>query len=70
MKVFTCINHDIYWPVGGASVIIAKNKRAAKRLLDAALVAKKLKPSSEEPYTLVELDVETSKAHILRDGNY
>lgn len=69
MKVFTCNDHNGYWPVGTASVIVAEDKDVATRLLDVALKDKKLKPSELEAYTLVELDTRNPGAFILNDGN-
>lgn len=70
MRFYSCTNHDTFCPVGAASVIVAANKGHAKRLLDKALKDKNLKPSIEEPYDLVEIDITKSQAVILWDGNY
>lgn len=69
MKVFVTTNHDVHYPVGAASVVLARSEREAKTLLDAALVARGLKPSDEHPYTLEELD-DSPQAQILVNGDY
>lgn len=70
MKIFTCTDHDSHYPVGVASVIVAKDRREAKRLLDAELVAEGLKPWKEEKYTLEELPLHYKHAVILNNGEY
>lgn len=69
MKVFTCKDHDTFYPVGGASVIIANDWNEAVSLLDAALIKEGLKPRAERPYTLQELP-ESPVAVVLNDGEY
>jgi hypothetical protein len=70
MKIFTCTDHDGHNPVGVASVVIAKDRRAAKRLLDKELVDQGLKPWKEEKYTLTELWTGQEAALILHNGSY
>ena len=72
MKLFTCTDHDGFWPVGVASVIIAPNKKRAQELLDAELLERNLMTfaQQEEPYELIEVPLNKSKAIILCDGNY
>lgn len=67
MKIFTCTDHKGLWPVGVASVVVARDKYEARTLLDAELVARKLEVT---PYVLKELDTETPAAHVLHDGGY
>lgn len=69
MKIFICTDHDSVW-VGGASVIIAKSKKGAIKLLNKALTEKGLKPFSEMPYELKVISGAEQAAHILRDGDY
>jgi len=69
MKVYVCTDHDTHYPVGGASVVIARTKPAAKIMLDRKLESVGLKTSKEKPYTLKELLLEPG-ACILNDGNY
>lgn len=67
MKAWTCTDHDYFWPVGVASVIVAETEEEARELLDAALLKRGLKTT---PYTLEELDLTKPSAQILQDGNY
>lgn len=70
MKIFTCTNHDTHWPIGGASIIIAKDRKQGKKLLDKELESQGLKPFKQEPYTLVEISSNKARAIILCDGEY
>lgn len=70
VKVFTCIDHDLHYPVGCASVVVAEDEPSARFLLDDALVERGLKPFSRSPYTLVELNTSEQRAVVLADGNY
>ncbi len=70
MKIYTCNDHDTINPVGGASVIVAKDKQHAIRKLDRQLKERGLKGYCEEPYTLDELDISKPQAIILHDGDY
>jgi len=75
LRVFICTDHDCYWPVGVASVVVAEDEEGARALLDAALVGRNgpkggLQPHAESPYTLQELDVTRPGAQILLDGDY
>ncbi len=70
MKVFVCTDHDNRWPTGCASVVVAKDEADATELLDVGLTKRGLKPSSEEPYTLIEIDTDMRGAYILHDGEY
>ncbi len=70
MNVYICTDHDSVYPTGVASVIVAKDMRAAESLLDAALAAKGLKPRAQQSYTLYPLDTDAPGAHILQDGDY
>lgn len=67
MKVFTCKDHDTRWPVGGSSIIVAKDRRKARRLLNKVLKENGLKPGG---FSLQEVDLSTSHVTILNDGDY
>lgn len=69
LKLFTCLDHDSVW-IGGASIIIAEDKRQARRLLDEALDQQNLKVFQQDPYTLKQVRMNKAKAIILRDGDY
>lgn len=69
MKIYTCTDHDSVW-VGGASVIIAKSRKGAIKLLDKELTARGLKPFAESPYELKVVSGTEQAAYILDDGDY
>lgn len=66
LHVYVSTDHDVHWPVGGASVVVARNPVEARGLLDAELTAHGLNPN--KPYTLVELRGPIAK--VLNDGQY
>jgi len=68
MKTFICTDHDGHWPVGVASVVKAKDRRRAKKLLDDLLKADGLQTSKTKSYTLEE--VKDDSAIILCNGDY
>ena len=71
MNVWTCTDHDGFWPVGVASVVVAETEREARAALDKALRARGLKDWKGYNYTLQRLDVGTVPvAAILNDGEY
>jgi len=70
MKVFTCTDHDGHWPIGVASVIVAKDKRQARKLLDKELVVRGLLPRAEQEYTLDEVSLDVAQALVLQGGDY
>ena len=70
MKLYTCTDHDYHWPVGVASIVLARNVEEARNLLDEKLIEHGLKPCKEKPYTLVKLPQAKPTAMILNDGNY
>lgn len=67
MKVFTCDNHDGFYPVGVASVIVAETEEEAAELLKVELREREL---GADDFTLIELDTSASRAVVLQDGNY
>lgn len=70
MKVYTCTDHDCHYPVGVASVVVARDVLEAQQLLDAALIADGLRPWKDKSYTLTELPLVDAKAVILDNGEY
>ena len=70
LKIYICTDHDGHWPVGVASVITAKDKREAKKLLDKELIADGLTPFKENSYNLTEIENNKSEAYILNNGSY
>jgi hypothetical protein len=74
-KLFHCTDHDTFYPVGGASIVIAKNVEHAQKLLDEALESIGLKGNDSVRYCLYEVEgvkIKTKNPHaiILCDGNY
>jgi hypothetical protein len=69
-KVYICTDHDGHYPVGVASVVVAWNETHARQLLDESLIQNGLKPYADHPYTLTALDLHTSYAGVLRNGDY
>lgn len=70
MKLYAVTDHDGFWPVGTASIVMAKDEDHARRLLDAELKLKGLKTSEDVPYSLCQVPQTMPKAIILNDGNY
>lgn len=67
MNVYTCNDHDGYWPVGAASVIVARSEDEARELLRNKLRSMKLGTGD---FTLVELDLDKEGVTVLCDGDY
>lgn len=67
LKVFTCNDHDGFYPVGVASVIVAQTEEEAAELLKVELRKREL---GTDDFTLIELDMSISRAVVLQDGNY
>ncbi len=70
MKLFICDDHDCIWPVGVASIVWAKDKPQAKRLLDKQLMRCNLEPYKKSPYTLKEVSLLKPVAIVIRTGDY
>ncbi len=70
MKLYICTDHACHYPVGVASVVVAADVDRARELLDLALIARGLKGSEREPYTLIEMDLREEGARVLCDGEY
>ena len=70
MRIFTCTNHDGFWPVGVASVVVAEDEEHAGLLLDSVLAELGLQVRAESPYTLQEISTGNAMAIVLRDGKY
>jgi hypothetical protein len=73
MKVYVTTEHDTHYPVGGASIAIASDEKAARKVLDELLMSDGLKPSSQHPYTFIVIDITNihkPTAMILNSGDY
>ena len=68
LKVYSVSDHDSSLPWSAGSVVIAKNRAEARRILDKELVRRSLAPSSEKPYTLVEVPLDRPFASVLAEG--
>jgi hypothetical protein len=67
MKVWYSTDHDSFYPVGCAIVVLAEDKRKARSLLKKEL--KRIGLNEKKPFTLCELKEEDG-AVVLIDGNY
>lgn len=67
MKVFTCDDHEGYWPVGTASIVVAENEEEAHKILYEKLKSINL---VDNDFTLKELDTSKPNVVVLRDGDY
>lgn len=67
MRLWTCVDHEGYWPTGVASVVIANTEGEARALLSAALREKSL---DDQVFTLQEVDLARTGAYVLNDGNH
>ena len=68
LRLWVCTDHDTHWPVGGASVVLARNPSEARMYLRKALEDEGLDGS--KPFKLIEINVTTPGARVLADGNY
>ena len=69
-RVWICQDHDLHWPIGGGSVVIAENVVEARKLLDKKLISHGLKPYEEKSYTFRSYSMNRKQAHIISDGDY
>lgn len=69
LRVFWCTNHDGVF-LSGSSIVVAHDAEEATRLLDAALIAKNLKPFDQHGYLLVEMVMTKPHAVVMWDGDY
>lgn len=69
-RIFVCTNFRGYWPVGVASLVIAKDKREAKKLLDQKLRDAGIPIEGDGDYTLTEINIDSPGAVILNDGKF
>jgi hypothetical protein len=68
MNVYTCTDHEGFWPVGVCSVVVAKTEDEAHELLRIALKEHGL--TKELPFTLRKVNTEQPQAFLLLDGDY
>jgi len=70
MNIYVCTNHDGFFPVGVASVVVANDEDEARNLLDTALHVHGLDPEKKPRYTLRKINSTEPRAFILLDGDY
>lgn len=68
LYAWTCVDHDGYWSVPVASVVLAEDVEEAGMLLRIALRDAGVDPN--EPFTLQPLDLTMAGALVLSNGNY
>ena len=66
LRAWTCTNHDLVYPTGGASVVVAETEERAVELLTAALAERGLGGE----FDLDVLDLSEPGAKVLCDGDY
>lgn len=69
-RVYSCTDFRGYWPVGVSSVIVATDKKEAKRMLNAKLREAGIPMEGDGNYTLTEIDIQAKGVVILNDGKY
>lgn len=69
LKIYVCTDHDYFYPVGVASIVITHNEQEARNLLDRELIVTGLKPFYDKSYTLKEIEM-VPNAIVLADGDY
>ena len=69
-RIYACTNFRGYWPVGVASVVVAMDKREARRLLDQKLKAAGIPVETNGSYDLTEIDIQSKGVVILNDGEW
>jgi hypothetical protein len=66
IRLWSCTDHDTHFPVGGASIVLARTEDEARGLLYALL---RLRGLDGEVFSLKEIEIEPG-AHVLSDGDY
>ena len=69
LKVYTVKNFNGCWPLGVTCVVVAKDRKEARRLLNQQLDNAGILKGQDKPYDLDELDVTTPQAIVLHDGS-
>ena len=68
LKVYICTVHKDE-PSNVGSVVVAENEDEARQLMDIALATKMAIPPDQQPYTLLEVDVQNPHVMILSVDN-
>ena len=69
LNVYTCNDHDGFYPVGTASVIVAPNEIEARQMLRAALGLRGLN-AADDSFNLTLLPLHEATVRVLSDGSY
>jgi len=69
-RIYSCTDFRGYWPVGVSSVIVASDKKEAKKMLDFSLREAGIPLEGDGDYTLNEIDIQKKSVVILNDGKY
>lgn len=67
LRLWTCTDHDGYYPVGTASIVLAETEEAARELLRIELIDRNL---LSYDFNLTEVPLDKPQAVVLRDGDY
>lgn len=68
LNVYTCTDHDGFYPVGVASVVVAETEEIARDLLKTELKEHGL--DYHKPFTLRRINTAHPKAFVLLNGDY
>jgi len=69
-RLYACTDFRGYWPVGVASVIVATDKREARRLLNQKLEEAGIPIESGVDFNLTEINLQDKGAVILNNGDW
>ncbi len=69
LKVYTVKNFNGCWPLGVTCVVVAKDRKEGRRLLDQQLDNAGILKGERKDYDMDELDITTPQAIVLHDGN-
>jgi len=71
MKIFYTKDFHGHWPVGSSAIVVAEDRRQARKLLDEQLKEIGLYENNEgEKVNFEELTTEKACAIIINDGDY
>jgi hypothetical protein len=69
-RIYTCTDFRGYWPVGVASLIIAKDRTEAHRMLKQKLKEAGIPEEGDGKYTLEEVSIDKAGVFLLNKGDY
>ena len=68
LRVYTVTNFNGSWPLGVSCVVVANNRKEARRLLDVKLEEAGVLKGRNKDYDLDDLDIFSPAAFVLNDG--